>query len=82
MYFVFKRVLLYISTHVLAPRHSFSYTFQKVVFKDELFGVNMLHYFLLFTCLLMQQNTFENKIHTCYEIKQLNVKTCFCVFKV
>ena len=24
----------------------------------------------------------ENKIHTCYEIKQLNVKTCFCVFKV
>ena len=35
-----------------------------------------------FTCVLMQQNTFENKIHTCYEIKQLNVKTCFCVFKV
>ena len=30
-----------------------------------------------FTCVLMQQNTFENKIHTCYEIKQLNVKTCF-----
>ena len=30
MYFVFKRVLLHISTHVIAPRHSFSYTFQKV----------------------------------------------------
>ena len=35
-----------------------------------------------FTCVLMQQNTFENQIHACYEIKQLNVKTCFCVFKV
>ena len=37
-----------------------------------------------FTCVLMQQNTFENKIHTCtcYEIKQLNVKTYYCVFKV
>ena len=37
-----------------------------------------------FTCVLMQQNTFENKIdlHTCYEIKQLNVKTCNCVFKM
>ena len=35
-----------------------------------------------FTCVPMQQNTFENKIHTCYEIKQLNVKTCFCEFKV
>ena len=35
-----------------------------------------------FTCVLMQQNTFENKIHTYNEIKQLNVKTCFCVFKV
>ena len=35
-----------------------------------------------FTCVLIQQNTFENKIRTCYEIKQLNVKTCFCVFKV
>ena len=47
MYFVFKRVLLHISTHVLAPRHSFSYTSQKVFLKDELFSVNMLHYFLL-----------------------------------
>ena len=36
----------------------------------------------LATCVLMQQITVENKIHTCYEIKQLNVKTCFCVFKV
>ena len=35
-----------------------------------------------FTCVLMQQNTFENKIRTYYEIKKLNVKTCFCVFKV
>ena len=48
MYFVFKRVLLHISSHVLAPRHSFSYTFQKVFLKDELFSVNMLHYFFLF----------------------------------
>ena len=37
---------------------------------------------LAHTCVLMQQNTFENKRHTCYEIKQLNVKTFFCVFKV
>ena len=57
MYFVFKRVLLHISTHVLAQRHSFSYTFQKVFFKDELFSVNMLYYFLLFFIFKMKNRS-------------------------
>ena len=57
VFFVFKRVLLHISTHVLAPRHSFSYTFQKVFFKDELFCVNMLHYFYYFSFLKMKNRS-------------------------
>ena len=57
MYFVFKRVLLHISTHVLALRHSFSYTFKKVFLKDELFSVNMLHYFYYFSFLKMKKRS-------------------------
>ena len=50
-------LLLHISTHVLAPRHSFSYTFQKVFLKDKLFSVNMLHYLYYFSSLKMKNRS-------------------------
>ena len=63
MYFVFKRVLLHISTHILAPRHSFSYTFQKVFFKDELFSVNVFLLFIYLLFLLSGHSIYEHQAY-------------------